>query len=215
MYAADAADAEVMEKAMADAETIFRKIVNQTVTTRSLPTGDEWIELLGFVATMVVRVPKYRERFRRLADAGAIEPADQRNSYLHVMAQNAEDLVPVLNDRTWMLRTCAEDAPDLVCSDHPVAVRPISADDIPPRGRPNMVLTMPLDRRTLLVGVKEGRAASFALDAASVAASNTATIIYANQVYSSTSDFIWTREDCRVCNAQDLLDGPKADSGRE
>jgi hypothetical protein len=79
MYAGEGPDPEVMERAMAAAEGEFGRIVGDVIEKETLPTGDDWIEFLGFIAVMFVRVPKYRDRYQRARQSGSsrrtVEPA--------------------------------------------------------------------------------------------------------------------------------------------
>lgn len=128
--------------------------------------------------------------------------------HVQEMFRMAEVLVPVLSLRKWCLWIADETAPDLICSDSPVAptwVVPPPGPMTPAFGTPNTIVSLPLNRRIALVSMIEEELPAMSLDRNGVAAVNSMTAMYANQLYSSEEDFVWTMADRRVGDASQLL----------
>lgn len=252
-YATDEhVDPDFFEKKLGEVETQMSLLLSKTLASNALPTGAEWIELLGIVAVMLVRVPKYRDKVQVMRDAfrdvaqafgrsdeegrqayarllaeEGIDPArwpddgvglndldasdllSPSDTFIQVMTRTAAEVVPILNQRVWTMWTCADDAPDLVCSDHPVTVTGTAPDQ--PRwgnvgiGSRGTLLTMPLNRRTLLVGSYEGPIRPLTLGREDVAAMNTPMLAFSSQVYSSSPEFVWARPDGGIGDATELI----------
>jgi hypothetical protein len=132
-----------------------------------------------------------------------------RSSYLYMLANAAVTLAGDISKRQWELWPCADDAPDLICSDNPVKVdlRPgSSTQTLIGFGTPGTFLSVPLNRRTALVGVLEEPEGGKVLDRELVAVMNRVTLSHASQVYSSEPEFIWYDGKAgAIMNAADLL----------
>ena len=116
---------------------------------------------------------------------------------------------PLLSRRKWFIWTAKEDAPDLICSDSPVAptwLVPVEGPLAPAFGTPNTIVSIPLNRRIALVSMLEEELGPLDLDQDGVAAVNSMTGLYSNQLYSASSDFVWITKEHRVAKASDLLE---------
>jgi hypothetical protein len=110
--------------------------------------------------------------------------------------------------RKWCLWIADDAAPDLICSDNPVAPTsavPMPGPMSPAFGTPNTIVSVPLNRRIALLSMIEEQLPALKLDRKGIAAVNSMTATYANQLYSPESDFVWTMADYRVGNADELL----------
>ena len=120
----------------------------------------------------------------------------------------AVTLAPLLSLRKWCLWIADEAAPDLICSDSPVAPTwavPMPGPMSPAFGTPNTIVSVPLNRRIALMSMIEEELPATSLDRDGVAAVNSMRVMYANQLYSSELDFVWTMADYRVGDAAQLL----------
>ncbi len=118
-------------------------------------------------------------------------------------------LAPILSQRKWQLWKADVGAPDLICSDSPVsptwATPPPPGPISPAFGTPNTIVSVPLNRRLALVGMLEIDLPEQDLDRIGVAAVNSMTTMYANQLYSPEPDFVWTMQDDQIGDAADML----------
>lgn len=111
-----------------------------------------------------------------------------KNWHIKMMLQSIDDILPALGQRNWSLWTVGDGVPDLVCSDRPVALM---------SGRPGPVglgttetmLTMPLDRRTLLVSQFEEMPDAYVMKTEDVEGMNRLRAAHSGQVYSSSEDW--------------------------
>jgi hypothetical protein len=76
----------------------------------------------------------------------------------------------------------------------------------PAFGTPNTIVSVPLNRRLALVGVLDEELPSIEMDRDEIAAVNSMTGMYANQLFSPEPDFVWTMKDYSVGSLQDLYD---------
>jgi hypothetical protein len=129
--------------------------------------------------------------------------------HVQEMLQMGVYLAPLLSRRKWWLWTVKDDAPDLICSDSPVAptwLVPVEGPLSPAFGTPNTVVSIPLNRRIALVSMLEMDLGPNDLDRDGVAVVNSMTGLYANQWYSASDDFVWLTKEHRVGNAMYLLE---------
>lgn len=129
--------------------------------------------------------------------------------HVQEMIHMAATLAPLLSLRKWQLWIADETAPDLICSDSPVAPTwavPMPGPVSPAFGTPNTIVSVPLNRRMAMVSMIEEELPASTLDREGVAAVNSMTAMYANQLYSSEEDFVWTMKDSRVGDSAQLLD---------
>jgi Protein of unknown function (DUF4238) len=148
------------------------------------------------------------EELVRFAQSGEYEVNFEQTWHVQEMVEMASTLAPVLSLRNWCLWIAEESAPDLICSDSPVApswVVPVSGWMSPAFGTRNTIVSVPLNRRIALVSMIENALPQIRLDRDSVAAVNSMTAMYANQLYSSEPDFVWRMKDDRVGDAEALL----------
>jgi hypothetical protein len=152
------------------------------------------------------------EEFDRLIEfgqGGEYTANYEQTWYVQQMVQMAATLAPLLSLRKWCLWIAEDDAPDLICSDNPVAPTwavPAPGPMSPAFGTPNTIVSVPLNRRMAMVSMIEEELPGTRLDRKGVAAVNSMTAKYANQVYSPTPDFVWVMKDGGVGNTSNLLD---------
>jgi hypothetical protein len=151
------------------------------------------------------------DEFEQLVSFGQSEAYDvnfDKTWHVQEMIRMALTLAPLLSLRKWCLWTADEAAPDLICSNSPVA--PTWAVQMPGPmspafGTPNTIVSVPLNRRIALLSMIEEQLPALTLDRNGIAAVNSMTAMYANQLYSSEPDFVWTMADYRVGTADQLL----------
>jgi hypothetical protein len=152
------------------------------------------------------------EEFEQLVQFGRSGQYDvnfEQTWHVQEMVRMAATLAPLLSLRKWCLWVTANTAPDFICSDSPVAPTwaiPMPGPISPAFGTPNTIVSVPLDRRIAMVSMIEEELPKSQLDREGVAAVNSMTAMYANQLYSSEPDFVWTMKDYRVGNASELLE---------
>jgi hypothetical protein len=199
---------------------------------RSLPTDDTIGDLMMFIAFMAVRVPRIRETISgfldevRRKEEFARKWLEQQGHEVQETSQNdfnqfdqtwhvqqlvemAANLAPLLSLRKWCLWIAEDDAPDLICSDSPVAPTwavPMPGPMSPAFGTPNTIVSVPLNKRMAMVSMIEEELPHIPLDRQGVAAVNSMTAMYAGQLYSSEPDFVWIMKDGEIGNAATLLD---------
>lgn len=133
-----------------------------------------------------------------------------QNWHIHTMLEAIDALLPALAKRNWAVWSVAEGAPDLVCSDRPVAL--YATKQFPPLlppgfGTPNTLLTLPLNRRVMLASqFEEMPAESSVIDRDDVAAMNSLQALHAIQVYSSVEDWVWVDGNGVAAGSQAYLD---------
>ena len=144
----------------------------------------------------------------RFAQQGEYDVNFEQTWHVQELVRMACVLAPLLSLRKWCLWVAEDSAPDLICSDSPVAptwVVPMPGPLPPALGTPNTVVSIPLNRRIALVSMIEEQLPERRLDRTGVAVVNSMTGLYANQLYSADSDFVWVTKDHRVGSAADLL----------
>jgi hypothetical protein len=151
------------------------------------------------------------EEFEQLVQFGQSGQYDvnfERTWHVQQMIRMGATLAPLLSLRKWCLWIAEETAPDLICSDRPVAPTwavPMPGPLSPAFGTPNTIVSVPLNRRIAMVSLIEEELPHNRLDRAGVAAVNSMTAMYANQLYSPEPDFVWTMKDYRVGNVREFL----------
>ncbi len=144
----------------------------------------------------------------QFARSGEYEVNFEQTWHVQEMVRMAIVLAPLLSLRKWCIWVVEDGAPDLICSDSPVAPTwavPMPGPFPPAFGTLNTVVSVPLNRRIALVSMIEEQLPELRLDQTGVAVVNSMTAMYANQLYSSTPDFVWRTKDHENGNAADLL----------
>ena len=151
------------------------------------------------------------EEFERLVEFGRSEEYDvnyEQTWHVQEMVRMGITLAPLLSLRKWRLWQADDSAPDLICSDRPVAptwLTPMPGPISPAFGTPNTIVSIPLNRRIAMVSLIEEELPDMPLDEQGVAMVNSMTGLYSNQLFSSAPDFVWAMKDGRVGRSQDLL----------
>jgi len=125
-------------------------------------------------------------------------------------------LMPWLSLRNWSLWVAETNAPALVCSDSSVSLTWTTAvqGPWPPGfGLTNTVATVPLNKRMAMIGMFEPLPATRSIGKDEVAAVNSATCMYAEQVFSPEPDFVWKMSDGRIGGKDYLLAALQSNEG--
>lgn len=156
------------------------------------------------------------DKLVRFGQSGDYDVDFEQTWHVQQMVSMAATLAPLLSLRKWCLWIAEEDAPDLICSDRPVAptwASPMPGLISPAFGTPNTIVSVPLNRRIALVSMIEKELPHKRLDRQGVAEVNSMTALYANQLFSSEPDFVWAKEDEQIGNSTDLLNALKEQDG--
>ena len=246
-------DPMAIEKALSQLETRWKAALTTVIETRTLPDGDEFADLMIFVAFLAVRVPRIREKvadfvdrvsktqiramfatkegqekvreilaehghemsdeeFAQVVQFGVSDDYDvdyEPSWHVREMVRMAATLAPLLSLRKWRLWEVDAEAPDLICCDCPVVPAwrtPMPGLTAPAFGTPNTIVSVPLNRRMVLVSMIEEELPPETLDLEGVARINSMTGRNANQIYSSENDFVWMMRDYRVGKSAQLLE---------
>ena len=157
------------------------------------------------------------EEFEQLVSFGRSGQFDvdyEQTWHVQQIVQMAATLAPLLSLRKWSLWIAEPDAPDLICSDSPVVPKWAFSDrgpHSPAFGTTNTIVSVPLNRRMALVSMLEMQLPEKRLDRTAVASINSATGMYANQLYASEPDFVWAMKNHEVGNSNDRFTSLRSD----
>lgn len=152
------------------------------------------------------------EQFEELVRFGQSEQYEvnfDQTWHIKQMLQMAISLGPLLSLRNWTLWIAENGAPDLICSDSPVSptwASPMPGPFSPAYGTLNTIVSVPLNRRMAMVSMLETELPPIRLGRDGVARVNSMTGVYANQLYSAESDFVWINREGKICNVNDLCE---------
>lgn len=152
--------------------------------------------------------PQSEKKGRSPSERNEAASLCNQTTHVRLMMDMVPTLIPLLGQRNWSLWALEDDAPDLICSDRPVSltwVIPMSGLYPPGFGLRGTVVTVPVTRRIALVGTFEPQAAHLTIGRFQVACINSATGMYANQLYSSEADFAWRMVNGEIGGATDLI----------
>ena len=223
-------DPMAVEKTLGQFECRWSTVLRSVVEQHTLPADDAFGDLMMFIAFMAVRVPRIRETISNFleevrrkeefarkwleqqghqvaATTNDFEAFDQ-TWHVQEMIRLAIGLGPLLSLRHWNLWIVEDQAPDLICSDSPVVptwATSTSGSHSPGFGTANTVVSMPLGKRVALVSMPDVDMGPRMLGRHKVAQLNSATGMYAGQLYCPAPDFVWLTSDGRVGNRDDLL----------
>lgn len=220
-----------IEKALGVLEGRWSTAVRHVVEENRIPGADEEIfgDLMMFIAFLHVRVPRIRETIddflarvkkkekfaqRQLAAEG--KPVEfvsnwaelDQTWHVQVMIENAILVAPYLWQRKWNLWAGGVEPYDLICSDSPVALTHLGTNGRrQPAGfaTPNTIVSLPLNRHMAMVSGLEFDVGRHPLGQVQAAQVNTSTGMYARQLYCPRPDFVWLRNDGRICGKSELL----------
>lgn len=132
-----------------------------------------------------------------------------RKWHIKTMLDEYECCYEICSLREWTLRVVADGIPDLVCSDSPVGVIPLVDGEIPTSwSDPKGMIVLPLNRRTVAIGLaKEFDLPEF-LDTRWVAFVNASTIQDANQIYRADQHLV-------TLKGQDILYVGRKEKGED
>jgi len=150
--------------------------------------------------------------FQQLIDFGLNQQytADYEQTWhVQTMLHVALRLPLILCERTWRLWIAKDEAvPDFICSDSPVGLRwVIPPDTMSPLGfaMENTLVTVPLSRRTALVGTYETELEGGYIGVDEVAMINAMTAAAATKLYCPKPDFVWRTNAGKVAHLADLF----------
>lgn len=155
--------------------------------------------------------PMTDEEFEQLVSFGKSEQFEvdyDQTWHVQQIIKMAAQLAPILSLRKWVLWIVEDDVPDLICSDSPVTATwatPVRGPYSPAFGTMNTIVSVPLNRRVVLASIIEVQLPQQRLDREAVAAMNSATRLYGNQLYSPQPDFVWAMKNQQIGNAKDLF----------
>jgi hypothetical protein len=219
-----------VEKILGQFEGRWSTVLRSVLELRALPADNAFADLMIFIAFMAVRVPRIRETISNFLEevrrkeefarkcleqqghqVGAttddFEAFDQ-TWHVQQMVRLAIGLAPLLSLRHWNLWIAEDQAPDLICSDSPVvptSAIPTSGLHSPGFRTSNTVVSVPLGKRVALVSMLDVDVGPRMLGRNEVAQLNSATGMYAGQLYCPAADFVWLTRDGRVGGRDDLL----------
>ena len=223
-------DPMAVEKILGQFEGKWSTVLRRVLEQRLLPADDSFGDLMMFIAFMAVRVPRIRETISNFLEEVRWKEEFARNElerrghqvdattndfetfdqtwHVQEMIHLAIGLAPLLSLRQWNLWIAKDQAPDLICSDSPVVptwVIPTSGLHSPGFGTSNTVVTVPLSKRVALVSMLDVDVGSRMLGRDEVAQLNSATGMYAGQLYCPSPDFVWLTRNGSVGSRDDLL----------
>ena len=186
--------------------TIYTKMLQMQLATADRRAAlqkdiEENQDIAPHIALAVV------DRLKDAAEDGRISFANRPNTYVKTMLDMVDPMLHILAARKWALWTVQEHAPDLICSDVPVALIPKSGKFSPYGvgfGIANTWVFVPINRRVVMVGSFEP-IVPMTLDRVSVATVNSGIATWAKQIYYAGPDFIWMMKDGTVGNVAKLL----------
>jgi hypothetical protein len=224
-------DAMTVEKNLGELEGKWSGVLRKVLEQHSLPNDEDFADLMVFIAFMAVRVPRIRDKTSDFLDevrkkedfarewlkqqGQCVDPAPatdfgefDQTWHVRNMICAAIDLAPLLSLRIWNLWVAEDHAPDLICSDCPVAPRwasPVQGPYSPAFGTLSTIVSLPLSKRMAMVSMLEVNVGTRTLGRNEVAQLNSATAMYARQLYCPESDFVWVMTDGQVGQKADLL----------
>lgn len=142
------------------------------------------------------------------ANSGDYDVIVEQTYHVKIMIDMVGELMPVIAQRNWALWIAEDNVPDLICSDSPVSLTweiPNNGPYPPGFELPNTLLTIPLNRRVLLISKFEEIETGCIIKEPEIAKSNTRTKEFASQVFSPEKDFVWMKKDGSIGRVQDLI----------
>jgi hypothetical protein len=149
------------------------------------------------------------EKYKRFADSEDYTVDLDQTTHVQMMATHMIDSVlPPLAKRTWSLAVAAPNAPDLICSDCPVALWPSKCADMDKPITllsPDTVLSFPITRRLVAIGRYERQKRILGIKPQGIALCNTWTLSGARQVFYPEPDFTYLKLEGNFGHKADLL----------
>lgn len=177
-------------------------------------TNDFTDKIFRSIDNQMIDTPEQQKQFSQKLEEQGITFSDgkyklKNDQSFHNgnMFEGARLVAPILSQRNWQIWKAKDDSPDLICSDNPVAPTwLISEQGLLPAmlESPFSLVSMPLNRRIALVGVLDEEVPEIAMEENYIAAVNAMTMMYANQLYSSGDDFVWTMNDGSIGKYEDF-----------
>lgn len=225
-------DPFIVERALAQYEGHWSSRIREILTNKTIPKGEAREDLMLFIAFMMVRIPRFRSKvdaflreaqeLERLAEKysreaqglGDISPTENvgfewtQTELVDLMIKSAHSIAPVVSQRSWQILSVKDGASDLICSDSPAILSwatPIVPNYPPGLLHTNAVVTVPIDKRAALIGSLYSQPELLLIGDKHVAQLNSATGMFAEQLYCPAEDFIWLTKDGTIGNRADLV----------
>lgn len=128
------------------------------------------------------------ERFQEFMQSAEYTVNVDQNWHVTMLLDSITQILPLLTHRSWSVWTVDDAAPNLVTSDRPVALSGGPAG-MAGLGTAETLLTMPLDKRTLLASTLEEILTCHVMDTGEVEAMNMVRSENGSQIYSSEQDW--------------------------
>ncbi len=154
----------------------------------------EWLKpenYQGQFKDLLSATGKSVEELREMNQQGVFQYDVDKNTHLQAIIDQAIHLVGIFSRRRWVVLPLSDDAPDLICSDSPVGLLPLKGYSGLSWLDPNTLVTFPLNRRTLALGLANDYKYPDKVFPRFVASVNRVTGAGATQVYSSEPRFFW------------------------
>jgi hypothetical protein len=147
------------------------------------------------------------EQMRQFILGGEYEVDLDQTSHVQEIVELVNAMLPLLAQRHWLLGIAAPGMPDFVCSDAPVSAAPTNlfgpADEMHLANH-HTRLSMPLTRRTVLLGYYEERPSMFYVNEFGVLSMNAMTITEARYIFFGEDDFAYLGGDKKLKRKGDL-----------
>jgi hypothetical protein len=193
-------------------------VVSKRQLRAMVSTADGWEQFTQILNASGAKLHEAeREQFRRFILSDDYQVDLDQTSHVQQMVNLVEPLLPALAGRTWSLGIVTDDAPDLICSDVPLAVWPTTdADSTKPLSlvTPNTLLCIPLSRRMIAIATYEGQARVLKVNEIGVAGFNSVTAREARQIFSSQADFVYLSHDETIRHTRDLIQSLRVRQGK-
>jgi len=203
----------------------IRRLVSQVTdsvlksTLQSLvATDDGWQQFESHCRDAGVQhIDEDASQLRTFILSGEYDIDLDQTSHVQKIVELVDAMLPLLAKRRWSLGIAASGMPDFVCSDAAVSLVPTDrfqhGDELH-LGAPHTLLSIPLTRRAVLLGLYEARPPVFVVNEFGVLSTNAMTITEARQVFSTEEDFAYLGSDKQRKHRADLESSLRQRAGK-
>jgi hypothetical protein len=185
---------------------------------RELSSDDGWNRIKGcFTDQLHGKRDDELQQIREFGISQDYTVDMEQTYYVLQMQELVGALLPELAKRNWSLGISASDAPDFVCSDVPLKVRPLQGvqiSDSRDLRNPNTLLSFPINRRMIAIARFEPIPPLLTISKGGVAILNSSTISEARHVFSAEQNFVYMAAGKQIAETSDLLQSLKGRAGR-